>query len=188
MRKSVKGRVKNMREKTEIMDDRAIARAVARIAYEVVEKNRGVEDVCVLGILTRGACLADRVAQKIAEVEGRTVPVGYLDIAPFRDDAKRTPASSDRSQIPFSVEGKRVLLVDDVIYTGRSIRAAIDAVMMRGRPTNIQLACLIDRGHREVPIRADYIGKNLPTSRNEMVRVLVMETDGSDRVVICADE
>ncbi len=174
-----------MKEKAEIMDDKAVARAITRISYEIVEHNRGTEHLCILGILSRGAELAARIAARIEQMEGKAVNVGLLDITSFRDDRSvRTPDENDRSRIDFSITGKRIILVDDVLYTGRSVRAAIDAIMQRGRPQNIQLAVLIDRGHRELPIRPDYVGKNLPTSGDETVKVQVVERDGIDRVAI----
>ncbi len=178
-----------MKEKAEIMDDKAVARAITRISYEIVERNRGPHNLCILGILSRGAELAARIAARIGQIEGGTIEVGLLDITPFRDDRQGgSPAEGDRSQIPFSLTGKRIILVDDVLYTGRSVRAAIDAIMSRGRPQNIQLAVLVDRGHRELPIRPDYIGKNLPTSGEETVKVQVVERDGIDRVAIYTNE
>ncbi len=178
-----------MKEKAEIMDDKAVARAITRISYEIIERNRGVDNLCILGILSRGAELAARIAARIEQIEGRAVEVGLLDITPCRDDRKHDRDEiPDRTQIGFSLAGKRIILVDDVLYTGRSVRAAIDAIMMRGRPQNIQLAVLIDRGHRELPIRPDYIGKNLPTSSEETVKVSVVERDGIDRVAIYTNE
>ncbi len=178
-----------MKEKAEIMDDKAVARAITRISYEIVERNRGTEQLCILGILSRGAELAARIAARIEQMEGKAVEVGLLDITPFRDDRNEQGSSqNDRSLIGFSITGKRIILVDDVLYTGRSVRAAIDAIMQRGRPQNIQLAVLIDRGHRELPIRPDYIGKNLPTSGDETVKVQVVERDGIDRVAIYTSE
>jgi len=165
-----------------ILDAKAMQRAIARIAYEIIERNKGVEDVCVVGILSGGREIAGRIAEKIREVEGRPVPVGELDITNFRDDRKGS--GEDCSRLDFSIEGRRVVLVDDVIYTGRSVRAAIDALLRRGRPERIELAVLVDRGHRELPIRPDFVGKNLPTSREERVRVLVAPRDGEDKVVI----
>lgn len=169
--------------KAEILDESAVARAVTRISYEMIERNKGTDGLCLIGLFSRGAVLAQRIADRIAEVEGSSVPVGLLDITPFRDDEKRG-VSEDLSRIDFDITGKRVVIVDDVIFTGRTARAAIDGLMSRGRPMLIQLAVLIDRGHRELPIRADYVGKNLPTSREEKVRVMVRETDGCDKVVI----
>ncbi len=169
--------------KAEIMDESSMARAVTRISFEITERNKGTDGLCLIGLFSRGAVLAKRIAAKLSEIDGSTIPVGLLDITPFRDDKPREGAP-DASEIPFDITGKRVIIVDDVIYTGRTARAAIDALMSRGRPMLIQLAALVDRGHRELPIRADYIGKNLPTSREEKVRVMVKETDGCDKVVI----
>lgn len=174
-----------MSDKTIIMDGKAMNRAIARIAYEILEQNKGVDNLCLVGILTRGAQLAERIAARIAEVEKRQIDVGTLDITRFRDDKQMGSAvHTDKSKIDFSVVDKKMVLVDDVIYTGRSVRAAFDAIMERGRPQQLQLAVLVDRGHRELPIRADYIGKNLPTSREESVRVMVAEIDGGDCVYI----
>lgn len=173
-------------EKAEIMDEKSILRAVARISYEIVERNHGAQDLCIIGIKRRGAVLARMVAQKIDEVEGVRVPIGYLDITPYRDDRENRGAAED-SDVPFSVSGRTVVLVDDVIFTGRSARAAIDGVMHRGRPASLQLAVLIDRGHRELPIRPDFVGKNVPTSRSESVAVRVTEYDGENRVVILGE-
>ena len=172
-----------LRERAQIMDSVAMRRAIARISFEIIERNRGVENLCIIGIMSRGAQLAERIAAKIEEVEGQPIPVGYVDITRFRDD-RETRAEGDNTSIQFALTGKKLVLVDDVIFTGRSVRAAIDAIMERGRPDSIQLATLVDRGHRELPIRADYIGKNLPTSKDETVRVLVSERDGEDKVII----
>ena len=160
-----------MAEKTLIMDAQAISRAITRISFEIVERNRGAEDLCLIGIRSGGAVLARRIADRIGEIENRPVECGELDITLFRDDGSAPEGYEDHSRLDFSIDGKRVVLIDDVIYTGRSVRAAIDAIMSRGRPRNIQLAILVDRGHRELPIRADFIGKNLPTSKEEMVEV-----------------
>ncbi len=172
-----------MREKAEIMDKAAVARAIARISYEILERNRGVNDLCIIGILSKGAYIANSIANKIFEIEGKVVDMGLLDITPFRDD-KKNQENEDKTKINFDVTDKRVVLVDDVIYTGRSTRAAIDAIMKRGRPKNIQLAVLIDRGHREIPIRADYVGKNLPTSTEETVLISKDSNDVVERVAI----
>ena len=172
-----------LREKAQIMDSVAMRRAIARISFEIIERNRGVENLCIIGIMSRGAQLAERIAAKIEEVEGQPIPVGYVDITRFRDD-RETRAEGDNTSIQFALTGKKLVLVDDVIFTGRSVRAAIDAIMERGRPDSIQLATLVDRGHRELPIRADYIGKNLPPSKEETVRVLVSERDGEDKIII----
>ena len=171
-------------EKATIMDDKAMSRAVQRIAFEIVERNRGADDLCVVGVLRRGAVLADIIAGKIEEIEGKTVDVGYLDITKYRDDIKDKDEKPDLSDISFEIEGKKIIIVDDVLYTGRSARAAIDAIMSRGRPRLIQLAVLVDRGHRELPVRPDYIGKNVPTSASEKVKVEVIKYDGINRVAI----
>ncbi|MBP0961896.1 MAG: bifunctional pyr operon transcriptional regulator/uracil phosphoribosyltransferase PyrR [Oscillospiraceae bacterium] len=176
-----------MKKKAVILDENAINRAVTRITYEILEQNRGAENLCIIGILSRGAFLAERIAKKINEIEGISVECGQLDITPYRDDKRQIP-EADRTKIEFDIGDKVVILVDDVIYTGRSARAAIDAVIKRGRPQRIQLAVLIDRGHREIPIRPDFIGKNLPTSREERVRVQVTEIDECDSVTIFEPE
>ena len=165
-------------EKTQIMDQKAMSRAITRISFEIIERNKGAGNLYIIGIMTRGAELAQRVAKKISELERSSVQVGYLDVTAYRDD-KRSGTSG---------EDKKIILVDDVIYTGRTVRAAMDAILQRGRARSIQLAALIDRGHRELPIRADYVGKNLPTSRDEFVKVMVAERDGEDQVVICVEK
>ena len=172
-------------EKNRVLDEQALGRAVARIGYEIIERNHGAQELALVGIRTRGVFLARRIAGRIGQVEGLQVPVGELDITPFRDDRAGNAAADDFSKIPFSIEGKRVVLVDDVLHTGRTVRAAIDALMARGRPQCIQLAALVDRGHRELPIRPDFIGKNLPTSNEETVQVHLRECDGEDYVAIC---
>lgn len=172
-----------MQAKAVIMDESAMKRAIARITFEILEQNKGASGLCIIGILSRGICLAKRIAGKISELEGVDVPVGELDITAFRDD-ERCVLGGDNTRVDFELKDRHVILVDDVIYTGRSTRAAIDALMSRGRPKSIQLAVLIDRGHRELPIRADYVGKNLPTSKEEVVKVMMAEVDGVDKVVI----
>lgn len=172
-----------MIQKAVIMDENALTRAVNRISYEILERNKGAEQLCLIGVLSRGVHIANRIAKKISELEGVSLDVGILDITAYRDDEKNA-TDCDKTDIPFDVKDKRVILVDDVVFTGRSCRAAIDAVMKRGRPQNIQLAVLVDRGHRELPIRADYVGKNVPTSIGESVKVMMNEIDGCDMVVI----
>ncbi len=163
-----------------LMDGEALRRAVTRIAHEVLERNKGVENLVLVGIRTRGVPLARRLAAAIAQIEGVEVPVGGLDITLYRDDLSALAYNPivRGTDIDFDLNGKKVILVDDVLYTGRTIRAALDAVIDMGRPKAVQLAVLIDRGHRELPIRADYAGKNVPTSRKEDVRVSLKEADG----------
>jgi pyrimidine operon attenuation protein/uracil phosphoribosyltransferase len=178
-----------LREKTEVLDDAALDRALTRIAHEILERNAGASDLAFVGIRTRGVTLAHRLAAKIEKIDGATLPVGALDITLYRDDLDMRGAPVVRgTDIPFSIKGKTVILVDDVLYTGRTIRAALDAIIDLGRPKMVHLAILIDRGHRELPIRPDYVGKNLPTSRREVVAVRMKEHDGEDRVVIEAPE
>ncbi|HET6351877.1 MAG TPA: bifunctional pyr operon transcriptional regulator/uracil phosphoribosyltransferase PyrR [Coriobacteriia bacterium] len=173
------------RTKATVMDAEAISRAVTRIAHEILEANKGAGNVALVGIVTRGATLAEALAGKIREIEGAEVPVGTLDISFYRDDlATRLNPEVKRTDIPFAVEGRDVVLVDDVLFTGRTIRAAMDALMDYGRPNSVQLAVLVDRGHRELPIRADYVGKNVPSSGKERVTVRFAELDGSDAVEI----
>ncbi len=163
-----------------------LQRALARVAHEIVERNRGVDNLVLLGIRTRGAPLARRLQVKLQELEGVVVPLGELDITLYRDDLARRKLEPrlGPSTVPVSLDDRRVVLVDDVIYTGRSVRAALDAIMDYGRPSSIQLAVMVDRGHRELPIRPDYIGKNVPTALDEEVRVRLDETDGRDEVII----
>jgi len=170
-----------------LLTSREVGRALARIAHEIVEKNKGAEDVVLVGMRTRGVPLAKRIAEIIEGFEGTPIPVGTLDIGLYRDDispSELKPANPSRTDIPTSITDRRVILVDDVLYTGRSIRAAMDALMDMGRPSSIQLAVLIDRGHRELPIRADYGGKNKPSSTDEEIQVQLEEIDGVDEVVI----
>lgn len=166
----------------EIMDEQTVRRALTRIAFEIIEKNHGCRSLLLAGIQTRGVPLAERLADKLGEVEGFRPPVLPLDISPFRDDLPHTDVPN-LPDIP-GLSGCTVVIVDDVLYTGRSVRAAIEAVSRMGRAARIQLAVLIDRGHRELPIRPDYVGKNLPTAQNEHVHVSLRETDGEDRVTI----
>ncbi len=172
--------------KAELMDAEGISRALGRIAHEIVERNKGTENLYLIGIQRRGVALARCIAEKIKQVESTEIQTGILDITLYRDDLSMLAEHPviNNSDIPFQLTGAKVVLVDDVLYTGRTIRAAIDALMDMGRPAAIQLAVLIDRGHRELPIRADYVGKNVPTSRDEIVNVEVAEFDGAQRVVI----
>jgi pyrimidine operon attenuation protein / uracil phosphoribosyltransferase len=174
-----------LREKAQVLDDAALDRALTRIAHEILERNGGAKDLAFVGLRTRGVTLAQRLQARIAAIDGAQLPVGTLDITLYRDDLDMRGAPVIRgTDIPFSIKNKTVVLVDDVLYTGRTIRAALDALIDLGRPQSIQLAILIDRGHRELPIRPDFIGKNLPTSRRETVAVRLKEHDGEDRVVI----
>jgi pyrimidine operon attenuation protein/uracil phosphoribosyltransferase len=174
-----------LREKAQVLDDAALDRALTRIAHEILERNGGAKELAFVGLRTRGVTLAQRLAVKLTAIDGTTVPVGTLDITLYRDDLDMRGAPVIRgTDIPFSIKNKTVVLVDDVLFTGRTIRAALDALIDLGRPKMIQLAILVDRGHRELPIRPDYIGKNLPTSRREAVAVRLTEHDGEDRVVI----
>jgi pyrimidine operon attenuation protein/uracil phosphoribosyltransferase len=175
-----------MIDKAEIMDERGIMRAVTRSAHEIIEKNKGVEDVCLIGIQRRGVPLARLIASKIKDVEGKEVKVGILDITFYRDDLSMLAEHPvvNGTEINFHVADKIIVLVDDVIYTGRTARAAIDAIMDIGRPRMIQLAILIDRGHRELPIRPDYVGKNVPTSKTELINVKLRDIDGVNVVTI----
>ncbi|HKO84282.1 MAG TPA: bifunctional pyr operon transcriptional regulator/uracil phosphoribosyltransferase PyrR [Actinomycetota bacterium] len=168
-----------------VLDGADVHRALVRIAHEIVERNKGTDGLVVVGIHTRGVPLARRLAGKLEEIEGRPVPAGALDVAMYRDDiGMRPPQATHDTELPFELAGMVVVLVDDVLYTGRTVRAALDALTDFGRPRAIQLAVLVDRGHRELPLRADYVGKNLPTAPDQAVRVLLDETDGSDGVVI----
>lgn len=168
-----------------IMDADDMRRALTRIAHEIVEWNQGTDNLVLVGLRTRGVPLAQRIARSIEQFEGREVPLGQLDITLYRDDVlTRGPLPLGPTAIPGDINGRRIVLVDDVLYTGRSIRAAMDAVIDYGRPQTIRLTVLIDRGHRELPIRADFVGKNIPTSREEDVHVRVVEVDGVDEVIL----
>lgn len=173
-------------EKTRIMDADGIRRALTRIAHEIIEKNKGVQEVALVGVRRRGVPLAHRIAEQIKSIEGVEVPIGVLDITLYRDDLSALAHQPviHRTELPFSLAGKKIILVDDVLFTGRTVRAALDALIDMGRPEFIQLAVLVDRGHRELPIRADYVGKNVPTSKKEVVNVMVQEIDHEDKVVI----
>jgi pyrimidine operon attenuation protein / uracil phosphoribosyltransferase len=174
-----------LRIKTQVMSAEDIRRALTRIAHEIVERNKGTDDLMLVGIRTRGAPLADRIASSIASFEGVDLPSGALDVTLYRDDvALRGPRNVEATTVPGDVDGRIVVLVDDVLYTGRTARAAMEAVIDQGRPAAIELAVLVDRGHRELPIRADYVGKNLPTALHESVRVRLAEHDGVDAVAI----
>lgn len=172
--------------KAQVMDEENIRRALYRLSHEITEHNKGTSDLILVGIRTRGVPLANRLAEFIKEHENVRVPVGMLDITFYRDDLSLISSQPviRRTELPLDISDKRIILVDDVLFTGRTVRAALDALMDLGRPSSIQLAVLIDRGHRELPIRADFVGKNVPTARREVVQVRLKETDGEDRVVI----
>jgi pyrimidine operon attenuation protein/uracil phosphoribosyltransferase len=179
-----------MKEKAKILDKDTLNRSLMRIAHEMLEKNKGTKDLCLIGIRNRGAYLAQRLGDCIQKIDNETVPVGILDITLYRDDLTLIASQPvvHKTEIDFDISDKNVVLVDDVLYTGRTIRAALDALIDFGRPKTIQLAVLVDRGHRELPIRADYVCKNIPTSKNEMVEVRLEETDGKDEVVVVEKE
>jgi pyrimidine operon attenuation protein/uracil phosphoribosyltransferase len=172
----------------QVMDADRMSRALTRIAHEILERNRGVNEIALVGIRTRGVPLARRLARALHEINGDEVPTGALDITLYRDDLMRHPVGPQpvvrRTEIPFSIDDRKILLVDDVLYTGRTIRAALDALIDFGRPRAIQLIVLVDRGHRELPIKADFVGKNLPTSSKQSIQVRLQEIDGADEVVI----
>ena len=169
-----------------VMDADRVDRTLTRIAHEILERNRTLDEIALVGIRSRGEHLARRLAARLSSITGTTVPTGALDITLYRDDLMKTAVGPQpivrRTEIPFSIDGRHIVLVDDVLYTGRTIRAALDALIDFGRPSTIQLVVLVDRGHRELPIKADYVGKNVPTSRRETVRVRLEEIDGTDEV------
>ena len=175
-----------MVEKAKLMDEKAIARAITRISHEIIEKNKGIEDVILIGIKTRGIPIANRIANRIEKIEGKKVVTGEMDITSYRDDLKKIQLDPviNGTNIKFDINEKTVVLVDDVLYTVRTVRSALNALMDIGRPKAIQLAVLVDRGHRELPIRADYVGKNVPTSKQEIISVELLEVDGEDSVKI----
>lgn len=175
-----------MKLKASLLDNKAIKRTIIRISHEIIEKNKGIENIVLVGIKRRGYPIAKRIAKNIENIEGVEVPVGYVDITLYRDDITEIKDIPEINNIDLGVNviGKKVILVDDVLYTCRTVRAAIDAVMDSGRPEQVQLAVLIDRGHKELPIRADYVGKNIPTSKNEIIAVEIEEIDNEDSVKI----
>lgn len=179
-----------MKEKAKIMDQEGVNRAIMRIAHEVIEKNKGTVGLCIIGIRNRGVYIAQRIAECIKKIEGQAVETGALDITLYRDDLALASGQPlvRKTEIDFDINDKNLILVDDVLYTGRTIRAALDALIDFGRPKSIQLAVLVDRGHRELPIRADFVGKNIPTSKKESVEVHLQESDGSDEVLIAEKE
>jgi len=172
--------------KAEILAEQDFQRIVTRLAHEILEKNRGSENLVIIGIRTRGAYLATRISKKIEEIEGKEIPTGFLDITLYRDDfrTRLKQPSVEVTNIPFQIDEQNIILVDDVLYTGRTIRSALDALMDFGRPSRIHLAVLVDRGHRELPIRPDFVGKNIPTSIGEEVQVLMKEIDQEDKVLL----
>ena len=180
--------VNKMIEKAIVLDDQAIRRALTRIAHEIIEKNKGIENCVLIGIRTRGIFLARRLADRIGEIEGSKVEVGELDITLYRDDLTKTTNDGEPlvkgSDIPMNITDKKVILIDDVLFTGRTVRSALDALIDLGRPSQIQLAVLVDRGHRELPIRPDYVGKNVPTALTEKISVCLSEVDKKDQVSI----
>ena len=179
-----------MKEKAKILDKEALNRSIMRIAHEILEKNKGTQDLCLIGIRNRGVFLAHRLAEGIKKIESADILVGALDITLYRDDLTLISQQPvvHKTEIDFDINDKNVILVDDVLYTGRTIRAALDALIDFGRPKLIQLAVLVDRGHRELPVRADFVGKNIPTAKNETVEVRLLETDGKDEVIIVAKD
>ncbi len=179
-----------MKRKTKIMDEAALGRAMARITHEIIERNRGAEEICLLGVKRRGIYLAEMLAENIRKFEGVEVPLGHLDITLHRDDISDADkkGTEPMGYIPCDIREKTVIIVDDVIYTGRTARAALEAVFANARPRSVQLAVLIDRGHRELPLRPDYVGKNVPTSKAELVAVAVSQIDGENGVYICDAE
>ena len=171
-----------MKLKASLYDENALSRAIVRIAHEIVENNESVDNLCVIGIKTRGIPFAKRLSEAIEKIEGKKIPTATLDITMHRDDLETKPQTQNQTDISFDITGKDVVLADDVIYTGRSVRAAMDALISYGRPAKIQLAVIVDRGHRELPIRPDYVGKNIPTSKSEFVMVKLKETDNADSI------
>lgn len=176
-----------LKEKSRILDKEAIDKTLERLAHEIVEEHATIEDVAIIGIKNRGAHIAKRIADRITRLSGKDISVGALDITLYRDDLTQVSEQPvvHATEIDFAIDGKKVILVDDVLYTGRTVRCALDALIDFGRPARIQLAVLVDRGHRELPIKADYVGKNVPTSDKEVVEVRLVETEGKDEVVLC---
>jgi pyrimidine operon attenuation protein / uracil phosphoribosyltransferase len=177
-----------MTQKAVVLDEQAIRRALTRIAHEIIEKNKGIEECVIIGIKTRGIYIAKRLAQRIEQIEGKQIPFGEVDITLYRDDLTKKTDDQEPlfkgSNVPVDITNQKVILVDDVLFTGRTVRAAMDALMDMGRPAQIQLAVLVDRGHRELPIRADYVGKNIPTSGTEKIMVELEEVDEVEQVTI----
>lgn len=179
----------NIVTKATLMDEANIRRAIMRISHEIIEKNDGLDNVCLIGVQRRGVPMAKEIRDNLLKVEGVDVPIGILDITFYRDDLSKLNAHPvvNGTHIPFDINNKKIVLVDDVLYTGRTVRSAIDAIFDMGRPAAIELAILIDRGHRELPFRADFIGKNVPTSKHEMISVQFKEVDGNDQVLLCEE-
>lgn len=175
-----------MKEKSQLMDEKEVQRAITRVSHEIIERNKGIEGLVLIGIKTRGIYLANRIKEKIEQIEGTLLDSGELDITLYRDDLKKISKDPvvNGSKVSFDIDNKKVILIDDVLYTGRTVRCALDALIDIGRPKSIQLAVLVDRGHRELPIRADYVGKNVPTSKNEIISVKLLETDNEESVTI----
>jgi pyrimidine operon attenuation protein / uracil phosphoribosyltransferase len=177
-----------MTKKATVLDQPAIRRALTRIAHEIIERNKGIQDCILVGIKTRGIHIANRLAERIHDIEGEKIPVGEIDITLYRDDLSKKTADNEPevkgSDLPVDITNKKVILIDDVLFTGRTVRAGLDALMDIGRPSQIQLAVLVDRGHRELPVRADYVGKNIPTSSSEKIMVSLTEVDGEEQVTI----
>ncbi|MGD2279391.1 MAG: bifunctional pyr operon transcriptional regulator/uracil phosphoribosyltransferase PyrR [Candidatus Omnitrophota bacterium] len=180
----------NLKIKSKILDGEGIKRTLLRISHEILEKNRGTKGLAVIGIKNRGAFLAERIAENLKAIGGEDVPVGALDITLYRDDLTEISEQPvvHATEIDFDINGKKIILVDDVLFTGRTVRCALDQLIDFGRPANIQLAVLVDRGHRELPIRPDFVGKNVPTAKNESVDVRIKETDGKEEVVVLEGE
>ncbi|MFW5998252.1 MAG: bifunctional pyr operon transcriptional regulator/uracil phosphoribosyltransferase PyrR [bacterium] len=180
------GSDKKLQFKKEIMDKDEMERSISRVAHEIIEKNKGTDNLAIIGIRTRGVPLGKRLTEKINEIENINVPCGILDITLYRDDLSQVAKKPlvKKTEINFDITDKKIILTDDVLYTGRTARAAMDALIDFGRPRSIQLAIMIDRGHRELPIRADYVGKNIPTARNEVIEVKFEEVDGKDKVFL----
>jgi len=172
-----------MNLKSVLIDENTFGRMLKRISHEIIEKNSDLGNLCLVGIKTRGVPIANRISKYIFEIEGKRIPVGSLDISSYRDDIPKTkPTLLNESSIDFEITEKNIILVDDVLYTGRTVRAALDAILSFGRPAKIQLAVMVDRGHRELPIRPDYIGKNIPTSQKELIHVSIKECDNIDAI------
>lgn len=180
----------NLKIKSKALDAEGIKRTLQRISHEILEKNQGIENLVVIGIRSRGAYLAERIAGNLEQIEGKEVPVGVVDITMYRDDLTEVAEQPvvHATEIDFDITGKKIILVDDVLFTGRTVRCALDELIDFGRPANIQLAVLIDRGHRELPIRPDFVGKNIPTAKNESVEVKLQETDETEEVVILEEK